>query len=256
MATTLCQNRYRISLSLMRSDSNTPGIPDLPIPVCVALVDDDDLLRDRILSPRLRECGFKVLAFGSAAELFAGLAQGSIDMLVLDVGLPDQNGFEVARRLRAEAPHIGIVMLTGRGDSPDRIRGLGEGADVYLSKPVEIALLLASVQSLARRLHVQAGRRGRWRMDEGGWCLYSPSGKRIMLTQSERRLMARLETAPNTIVSREELIEGLTEGSVHDFDPHRLDSLIHRLRRKVQDVTDDALPLMAVHGEGYLFTPD
>ncbi len=222
----------------------------------VALLEDDLLLRDRVLMPRLRDFGFDVTGLETAAELFAHLKAQSADIVVLDVGLPDSDGFTVARQLRAESPSLGIVMLTGRGETPDRVRGLSEGADAYLSKPVEIELLAATLHSLARRLRGRGERASglrRWRLDSGGWCLVSPSGGSAALTKSERRLCHRLIEAAGQIVARETLIAALTDNA-YDFDPHRLDSMLHRLRRKVADSCGEPLPLVAVHGEGYVLT--
>lgn len=219
----------------------------------VALLEDDLLLRDRVLLPRLREFGFEISGMETAAELFAYLKMHSADIVVLDVGLPDADGFTVARQLRNESPSMGIVMLTGRGETPDRVRGLSEGADAYLSKPVEIELLAATLHSLARRLRGRTERGGvrGWRLDSGGWCLVSPSGGSVALTKSERRLCQCLMDSSGKIVAREALIATLTDNA-HDFDPHRLDSMLHRLRRKVADSCGEPLPLVAVHGEGYV----
>ena len=95
----------------------------------VALLEDDLLLRDRVLLPGLRDFGFEVIGLETAAELHEHLKIQPTDIVVLDVGLPDQSGFMVARQLRSQSPSLGIVMLTGRGETPDRVRGLSEGAD-------------------------------------------------------------------------------------------------------------------------------
>lgn len=220
----------------------------------VALLEDDLLLRDRVLLPGLRDFGFEVSGLETAAELHAHLKTRPTDIVVLDVGLPDQSGFMVARQLRSQSPSLGIVMLTGRGETPDRVRGLSEGADAYLSKPVEIELLAATLHSLARRVQGKndpaAASQG-WRLDGGGWCLVAPAGGNVALTKSERRLFQRLLASSGEIVTREALIATLTE-NVYDFDTHRLDSMIHRLRRKVAEACGERLPLIAVHGEGYV----
>ncbi|HJR74565.1 MAG TPA: response regulator transcription factor [Luteimonas sp.] len=220
----------------------------------IALLEDDAMLRERILMPGLANFGFAVTGTETAAALHHHLNTQSVDMVVLDVGLPDQDGFTVARNVRAAYPEIGIVMLTGRGATPDRVRGLSEGADAYLSKPVEIELLAATLHSLARRLRgatPQAAQK-RWRLDVNGWCLVSPAGINVALTRTERRVVERLTSAAGQLVTREELIATLTD-NVYDFDAHRLESLVYRLRRKVADACGEALPLAAVHGEGYVF---
>ncbi|WP_426701242.1 response regulator transcription factor [Rhodanobacter sp. Col0626] len=221
-------------------------------PLRVLLLEDDELLRDHVLTPRLRQFGFEVTAIGRAAELHEHLRQRRPDIVLLDVGLPDRDGFDVARQLRSEADDIGIVMLTGRAEGVDHVRGLSEGADAYLSKPVDLDVLVSTLHSLARRLHApRPGTTGSWRLDADGWCLISPFGSMVALTKTERRLLEVLIERPNQIVSREALIASLT-ADVYDFDTHRLDSLIHRLRGKVLRVLDTQLPLNAVHGEGYV----
>jgi DNA-binding response OmpR family regulator len=227
-----------------------------PAALHVMLVEDDELLRDHVLVPQLERFGFEITALGLAADLRKHLADRQPDIVVLDVGLPDSDGFEVTRQLRAEQADIGIVMLTGRGEKADRVRGLSEGADAYLSKPVDLDILAATLYSLARRLRANdrsasASSSEGWRLDANGWCLLSPSGAMVALTKTEGRLLDPFMKRPNQIISRNELIR-LFATNVYDFDPHRLDSLIHRLRKKVLNVLGEPLPLNAVHGEGYV----
>lgn len=219
----------------------------------IALLEDDAELRERILLPGLRDYGFDVAGAASASELEQLLRSQPADIVVLDVGLPDGNGFEVAQRLRSRSP-VGIVMLTGRNTSSDRIRGLSEGADAYLSKPVVLAELAATLHSLARRLRMTAqadANRGQWRLDVDGWCLLSPSERSIALTQAERQILALLMESPGATVKREDLIAALTDNA-YDFDPHRLEMLVHRLRGKIADQGGESLPLRAVRGIGYV----
>ena len=231
---------------------------NLPKPVVAAalrvlLLEDDELLRDRVLVPQLRSFGFEVAAIGTAAELDVYTATAWPDILILDVGLPDADGFEVARRLHAKMDDVGIVMLTGRSGKVDHVRGLVEGADAYLSKPVDVDLLVATIYSLGRRLRATpTPGAGRWHLDADGWCLLSPGSDVVALTKTEGRLLAKFFESPNQAIARADLIRTLTDNA-YDFDPHRLDSLVHRLRKKVQRVLGMPLPLNAVHGEGYVF---
>lgn len=219
----------------------------------IALLEDDTVLRTRVLLPGLANFGFVATGMETAAELLDRLKSETFDIVVLDVGLPDADGFTVARQIRDESPGTGIVMLTGRGTTPDRVRGLSQGADAYLTKPIEIDLLAATLHSLARRLGGEERRAPTrdWHMDRDGWCLVSPGGGVVALTKTERRLVERLILCRGQLVARDVLIAALTS-NVYDFDPHRLDSLVYRLRRKVADGCSDAFPLQAVHGEGYV----
>jgi DNA-binding response OmpR family regulator len=176
------------------------------------------------------------------------------DLVILDIGLPDSDGFEVARALRAGNPGMGIVMLTGRSGRTDLVRGLTEGADAYLSKPVDIDVLVATLQSVARRLNPSSTQRSpesKWRLSSNEWLLISPSGSHVTLSKAERRLLERLMEQPNEVILRETLMRTMT-GDLDELDPHRLDSLIHRLRRKVLTVLGEPLPLSVVHGTGYV----
>jgi DNA-binding response OmpR family regulator len=232
-------------------DHNTSVSP--PSSLKVLVLDDDDLLRDRVLVPHMRKLGFQVEAIGRASELDAKLRQQWPDMVVLDIGLPDVDGFEVARNLRAKIAGIGIVMLTARVERHQQVRGLSEGADAYLSKPVDIDLLAATLCSLARRLQFSSTSHSdhSWRLAADGWCLLSPAGHPVALSQLESRVLAPLIEMPNRIVSREALIQAVTS-NVHNYDPHRLDTLVHRIRKKVIRVLGTPIPLNAVPGQGYV----
>jgi len=230
--------------------SPEPSRPVLPLRL--VLLEDDDLLRDRVLVPKLSQFGFEVTAIGRVAELRQAIKTEAPDIFMLDIGLPDSDGFQVARSLRAELPDAGIVILTGRADNVDRVRGLFEGADAYLSKPVEIDVLVATLYSVARRVRpASQAPRGKWGLSPDEWFLLSPTGARVMLSKTERRLIEAIMQRAGEVISREELIAVLTD-DVLAFDPHRLDSLIHRLRRKVLSALGESLPLHAVHGTGYV----
>lgn len=218
----------------------------------LVLLEDDELLRERVLAPKLRQFGFEVETSGSVAEMNEIAGRRPPNIVLLDIGLPDSDGFEVARKLRVSMPGLGIVMLTGRTENADRVRGLTEGADAYLAKPVEIDVLVATLHSVARRLRsLTREASDKWRLSSDDWLLISPSNERVVLTRTERRLLEKLARHPGEVVSREALIGVLTDDT-ETFDPHRLDSLVHRLRRKVLAAVGMPLPLDAVHGAGYL----
>ena len=233
--------------------------------VSVMVVEDDDELRDRILVPGLRGEGFHVDGVASAMALYRALNLRSYDMFVVDVGLPDESGFGVARHLR-KLGGVGIVMLTGRGGPEDRVRGLDDGADAYLSKPVGMDVLAATLRSVQRRMSPElppgaqhlpppaapiAASVAGWRLDQQGWQLVSPSGRLVALSQGENLLLTLLTTAAGEVVPREAILRHL-RGSDDNFDPHRLEMLVYRLRRKVQEASRDELPLVTVRGIGYL----
>lgn len=183
------------------------------------------------------------------------MVERSPEIVVLDVSLPDQSGFDVARHLRANSA-IGIVILTGRATTADRVRGLDLGADAYLTKPIDAEVLCSTVRSVARRLDPSPpGQNLAWKLGADGWRLVSPRGTTIDLSATERQLLQLLFAAANTTVQRESLIAALTDDT-NAFDPHRLDMVMHRLRRKLADAGMPPLPLHTVRGVGYVLVPD
>lgn len=223
----------------------------------VLLVEDDPVLRDRILAPGLASYGFRVTSVGSAAAMHASWVVDSPDIVILDIGLPDGNGFDLAGKLQGTA--VGIVMLTGRTDVADKIRGLTNGADAYFAKPVLLPELAATLHSLLRRLQPAvpvtsaASAEASWRLDAQDWCLLTPEGQSVALNHTERTLLRALLNAAGEPMGRDELIAAL--GGDGLFDPHRLEMLVYRLRSKIASATGATLPLRAVRGAGYVFLP-
>lgn len=223
------------------------------------VVEDDNELRERILVPGLRSEGFEVDSSDSAMTLYRALSLRSWDLFVVDIGLPDENGFEVARHLRQRG-EAGIVILTGRASAEDQVRGLDGGADAYLSKPVGVDVLAAALRSVLRRIApgaqvvVPVPMRAGWCLQQQGWQLVSPTGSRVVLSSSERLLLTLLANAAGEVVGRDVIIDHLCRDD-REFDPHRLEMLVHRLRRKVRAAIGEDLPLNTVRGLGYLLLP-
>lgn len=224
----------------------------------VLVVEDDAELRDMIMLPGLARYGFEPIGLGSAIELYRWLVSNSCPLVILDIELPDDDGFTIAKHLR-ETTSAGIIMVTGRNSKLDHIRGLNEGADMYFSKPIDMDLLANALQSLARRMSLgtsaRSGERAvteTWRLEAEGWRLISPNGTVIALSLTERIIMMMLQNEGKP-VSREKLIDGLAE-VVEDFDPGRMEMLIHRLRRKVEVKSGQALPLSSVRRLGYMLS--
>lgn len=223
----------------------------------LAIVEDDEELRERIMVPALCAAGFDAVGLASALQLYRGWTSSPFDLVLLDVGLPDDDGIEIARHLRGLSPSLGIVMYTGHGRTADRVRGLRAGVDAYLVKPAdmdEVIETLRNVQARRGNGDPTPTRSGGWTLDRMGWSLSTPSGVAVTLNQAERQVMVILVASPNEPVTRETLIASLTS-DVGGFDPHRLEMLVYRLRRKCMDASGEALPLQAVRGVGYLFEP-
>lgn len=234
-------------------DSIAKGTTEVKGRPRIAVVEDDPELRDQILLPLLGKAGFDVTGMGSALDLYRAMVGEHFDLVLLDVGLPDEDGFSIARHLRSQSPLLGIVMLTAYTSGPDRVRGLEAGVDVYVPKPADMNELIATLRNLYRRIELQpaaAVSKHGWRLDQRGWSILSPNGARVELNLAQRQVMAMLVAAAGTPVGREALIGRLIE-NVHDFDPHRLEMLVHRLRKKCLELTGSELPLRAVRGVGY-----
>jgi DNA-binding response OmpR family regulator len=217
----------------------------------VIVVEDDPDLREEIVIG-LGALGFDCIGVADAPSLYRQLVVRRPEIVVLDVGLPGEDGYSVAAHLRL-TPHIGIVMLTARGTVEDRIRGLDGGADAYLIKPIALEELASTLRSLGRRLAVRVAHdtTPAWRLDAGGWVLLDPEGRSVVLTATERILVERLMGKPGEVVVRDDLMGALAEDSP-DYDPHRLDVLLSRLRRKMTDAGLE-MPIHVVRGIGYMF---
>jgi DNA-binding response OmpR family regulator len=168
----------------------------------------------------------------------------------------------VATRLRALSP-VGIVMLTGRSALEDRVRGLEGGADVYMTKPVDLLELSSVIRSLARRMRLakaprpadaetRASADSTWSLQDGGWILVAPDGASLHLSAQERTFLVALMDAAGSAVSRQVLAELFLPDSPGGFELRRIDVLVSRLRAKAQSA-GLKLPVLSVRGQGYVF---
>jgi DNA-binding response OmpR family regulator len=229
------------------------------------LIVDDDTRLSAMLSEYLAAAGFQVESRPTGRDGLAALERAGWDAVVLDLMLPDIEGFEVCRRIRAHSD-IPILMLTARGEETDRVVGLELGADDYLAKPFSPRELLARVRAVLRRYQVQAtlperdGTRRAFRFS--GWelnlrtrRLTSPAGEAVELSNGEFSLLNALCRAPRRVLSRDQLLSmsRLHEAEVYD---RTIDVQIRRLRLKIEtDATRPAL-IVTERGAGYLLASD
>jgi len=225
----------------------------------VVVVEDDNDLREETVY-NLSQAGIGIAAIGlhDGASLYRHLVKFTADIVVLDIGLPGENGFSIAGYLR-ESPgtqSIGIIMLTALGESDDRIKGMGSGADIYLVKPTPIKELRAAIESLARRLKLSAepARSSGWRYSPSTWILTAPSGLGIKLSKSERALIEFFLNHAGSVAKRRDIIDKALGEDYWLYDERRLEAIISRLRRKLKQISPLLQPLRAVHGAGYEFT--
>jgi two-component system OmpR family response regulator len=227
----------------------------------VLVLDDDPAIRD-LVSQYLIENELRVTAISSGRELTDMMAREAVDLIVLDLRLPGEDGMQIARRLR-DSSSIPILMLTGKADEADRVMGLELGADDYLTKPFSLRELLARVRALLRRAKAQASvadaiakvrayRFGTWELNVGLRRLKSASGASVELTNGEFSLLTAFLSAPQRVLTRDQLLElsRLHNAEVYD---RSIDVQILRLRRKIEP--DPAHPqyIRTERGAGYVF---
>src|SRR3984957_13854024 len=181
----------------------------------ILVIDDQEEICD-VVREYLTDEGFRVSTANDGAGLREAIARGPVDLVILDLVLRGEDGLQLARELR-NGSDIGIIMLTGRGETLDRIIGLEMGADDYLSKPFHLRELLARVRSVLRRAAVRtdgksAARRTRirftgWTLDLASRELLSPSGEDVRLTTGEFELLAAFVNHANQVLSRDRLLD-------------------------------------------------
>ena len=233
----------------------------------IAVVEDERPLRVDLVE-YLGSCGHWVWGCEDGIQLDILAAVQPLDVVILDLNLPGENGFSIAGRLR-KAGNVGIILLSARNLPTDRVVGLEVGADVYLTKPVGLREVEAQVRALERRMGpsqlVSAqGLDGPddldgvtselpWLFDHLAWTIAMPRGASIKLTSSERTFIALLAARPGEPVSRDEILSALGRKR---WDPgdRSVDALVHRLQAKSEQCLGTRLPVSAVHGLGYAFS--
>jgi two-component system phosphate regulon response regulator OmpR len=231
----------------------------------LVVVDDEPDIRE-MLQEYLESQGFQVTAADGGVALRAIVADQDVDLVVLDITMPGEDGLSLARFLR-ENHEVGIIMLTGAGDLVDRIIGLEVGADDYLAKPVDLRELLARVKAVLRRAAGGGTRTesaaeprdtvqfGKCLLDLAAHRLVDESGEDVPITAMEFDLMQALAERPNRVLSRDQLLELAHNRGWEPFD-RSIDIRIARLRRKVEEDPSEPKILKTVRGAGYVFSPE
>lgn len=219
----------------------------------VAIVEDNADLREEVTF-HLSRRGHDAVGLADARALDAHLALSVVDVLVLDLGLPGEDGLSIASRLRDSHPHIAIAMLTARGELDDRLLGLKTGADIYLVKPMDMGELSAVVESLYRRLHSPppSSDRPEWQLDFFTMELKSPGGESVMLTPAEYNLLLELARQAPEPVTRARLAKAIGHPEL-DFDYRRLETSMSRLRKKIDAQCHGGNTLRSSRNVGYVF---
>jgi len=229
----------------------------------VLAVDDDPSVRQMIVD-YLGDNDIRVTALPSGKQIAEIMERDTIDLVVLDLRLPGEDGMDIARKLRAESAGLPIIMLTGRKDEADRVMGLELGADDYLTKPFSPRELLARIRALLRRSRVQqtvadalqnvrAYRFAGWQLNVRLRRLTPPEGGTVPLTNSEFNLLAAFLAAPERVLSRDQLL-GLSRLHQDEVYDRSIDTLVGRLRKKIESEGENTQLIRTERGAGYVFT--
>lgn len=221
------------------------------------LVVDDDLVAQARMSAYFGKEGYRVLLAEDAESFWRQIAKDAVELVLLDINLPGQDGLSLARELRARNPSIGIILVTSRTDDVDKIVGLEVGADDYVTKPFNPRELLARVKSLLRRTAGARPVAGEDLFAFAGWALNlprrrltDPQGHEVVLTRGEFELLAILVRHAGEVINRDRLSRAV---SGHDWSPddRSVDVLVRRLRAKLDAPERPDSLIATVRGEGY-----
>ncbi|GGM37046.1 DNA-binding response regulator [Longimycelium tulufanense] len=220
----------------------------------VLLIDGDGATRDAVGSA-LGQLGHHVHAVATAGEGLACMGRNNIDIVVLDLVLPDMGGLDVCRRVRASS-HTPVIILTDRAGDADVVAGLRAGADDYVVRPVSPEVLDARVHAVLRRAQTPLADEvqfGDLVIDRTALTV-SKCGEPVRLAPSELRLLLELSASPGQVFSRQQLLEMVWE---HHFlgDSRMIDTCVQRLRAKIEDDPRSPRYVQTVRGFGYRFGP-
>ena len=226
------------------------------------LVVEDDREISALVARYLRANECRVSLAGDGVAMDRILADARVDLVVLDLMLPGEDGLSLCRRLRAGST-IPILMLTAKAEEIDRIVGLEIGADDYLAKPFNPRELLARIRAILRRkgAEPQDGDGARrfhfsgWTLDVGLRQVLSPEGARIAVTGAEFDLLHALCLRPGRVLSRDQLLD-LTQGRAAGPFERSIDVLVSRLRQKLERDPRNPEIIRTIRSGGYLFTPE
>ncbi len=221
----------------------------------VLVVEDDAVTRAK-LSGYVEAAGHRVSEAGDGNAMRRIMATDPVDLLLLDINLPGEDGLDLTRELRARTD-IGIILVSGRTDEVDRIVGLEMGADDYVTKPFNARELVARVKNLLRRTRVArqsesaTHRIGAWTFDSIRRRIDHDDGRRVTLTRAEYELLTALATYPGTVMGRDRLLGIVSHRTAAPSD-RTIDVLIRRLRQKIETDPQNPDYIITAHGEGYL----
>jgi two-component system OmpR family response regulator len=229
---------------------------------------DDEVDITRLLADYLQGHGYRVTQLHDGRALFALMPNDPPALVLLDLGLPGEDGFSIARQLR-EHWRCGLVIVTGRGDSVDRVVGLEVGADDYVTKPFDLRELVARIKAVLRRIAPNGAaepaavahgasqgslRFAGWQLDVAARRLVNAQGQDVALTTGEFDLLCVFANHPGRVLSRDFLLEQTRGREAGPFD-RTVDVQVGRLRKKLGDDGDDPKIIKSVRSAGYILVP-
>lgn len=225
------------------------------------VVDDDDEIRE-LLCDYLSDAGYHVLAAADGEQMLQQMARHKVELVVLDLMLPGEDGLSLCRQLQAQ-PGLAVIMLSAKGSTLDRIIGLEVGADDYLSKPFEPRELIARIKAVLRRPQrldtpseepaSQAQQFAGFSLDHIKRLLTHPDGQALTLPRSDYRVLRELLEANNRVVSRDHLTRSAF-GRDHLPDDRSVDMCISRLRQHLRRAVNGSAQILTIRNEGYLLS--
>ncbi len=232
---------------------------------------DDEVDITTLLANYLQGHGFRVTQVHNGTALMALMPVDPPALVLLDLGLPGEDGFAIARQLR-EHWRCGLVIVTGRGDAVDKVVGLEVGADDYVTKPFDLRELVARVKAVLRRMQPAEAAPGAapgdapavqastawlfcgWRLDTAARMLHHPDGHEVALTTGEFDLLSTFATHPGRVLSRDFLLENTRGREAGPFD-RTIDVQVGRLRKKMEAAPENPQIIKSVRGAGYILVP-
>ena len=228
------------------------------------LVVEDDRETRALIAKYLRTNACNVTTATDGREMIRAMTDRRVDLLILDVMLPGEDGLSLCRKVRAES-QTPIIMLTARGEDVDRILGLEMGADDYLAKPFNPRELLARINAVLRRqaaAQTASATNGaialtfaEWRIDFRLRELRNPAGARVAMTSAEFDLLRTCCERPGRVLSRDSLLD-LTQGRSAGSFERSIDVLVSRLRQKMEQDPREPTLIQTIRGGGYMFSPE
>jgi two-component system OmpR family response regulator len=230
----------------------------------ILIVDDDREIRE-LVGNYLKKNGLRTTVVADGRQMRSFLEANTVDLIVLDIMMPGDDGLQLCRELRVgKHKATPVLMLTARNDETDRIIGLEMGADDYLTKPFAARELLARINAVLRRTRMlppnlvvtEAGRLlafGRWQLDTSARHLLDKDGTMVALSGAEYRLLRVFLDHPQRVLSRDQLLN-LTQGRDADLFDRSIDLLVSRLRQRLLDDAREPAYIKTVRSEGYVFS--